>query len=101
MVPASVFIAETIGASLSVLQDLERKPRVPDFTEEWLETPTAFWLHPEGPLSDTTREEWVAKEVNRLRKRRHYQPQPYSLDTGPDYSMMAPIAMLGVLALSS
>ena len=27
----------------------------------WLEDPTLFWLHPEGPLSDTTPEEWLRK----------------------------------------
>ena len=31
-------------------------------TELWLENPLAFWLHPEGPLSDTTPEEWLAKQ---------------------------------------
>ena len=32
-----------------------------DDTAAWLKHPTAFWLHPEGPLSDTTPEEWLAK----------------------------------------
>lgn len=31
-------------------------------TAAWLKNPTAFWLHPEGPLSDTTPEEWLAKQ---------------------------------------
>lgn len=31
-------------------------------TEMWLADPSAFWLHPEGPLSDTTPEEWRHKE---------------------------------------
>jgi hypothetical protein len=30
-------------------------------TALWLEGPSAFWLHPEGPLSDTTPDEWQAK----------------------------------------
>lgn len=31
-------------------------------TELWLEGPSAFWLHPEGPLSDTTPDEWLEKQ---------------------------------------
>lgn len=31
-------------------------------TELWLEGPSAFWLHPEGPLSETTPDEWQAKQ---------------------------------------
>lgn len=31
-------------------------------TELWLEGPSAFWLHPEGPLSDKTPEEWKAEQ---------------------------------------
>lgn len=31
-------------------------------TELWLDGPSAFWLHPEGPLSDTTPDEWRAKQ---------------------------------------
>jgi hypothetical protein len=30
-------------------------------TEMWLDDPSAFWLHPEGPLSETTPDEWRAK----------------------------------------
>lgn len=29
----------------------------------WLKHPSAFWLHPEGPMSDTTPEEWLAKQT--------------------------------------
>ena len=36
-------------------------------TELWLEGPTAFWLHPEGPLSDTTPEEWRKKQPTKVR----------------------------------
>lgn len=32
-------------------------------TEMWLDDPSAFWLHPEGPLSDTTPDEWRAKQA--------------------------------------
>ncbi|WP_158514461.1 hypothetical protein [Sphingopyxis macrogoltabida] len=31
-------------------------------TALWLEGPSAFWLHPEGPLSDTTPDEWREKQ---------------------------------------
>ena len=31
-------------------------------TQLWLEGPSAFWLHPEGPLSDTTPDEWLAAQ---------------------------------------
>lgn len=31
-------------------------------TELWLDGPSAFWLHPEGPLSETTPDEWQAKQ---------------------------------------
>lgn len=34
-------------------------------TELWLEDPCAFFLHPEGPLSETTPEEWLAKQPAR------------------------------------
>lgn len=30
-------------------------------TELWLDSPSAFWLHPEGPLSDKTPDEWLAE----------------------------------------
>lgn len=39
-------------------------------TELWLEGPSAFWLHPEGPLSETTPNEYLAK-----RKRVENHPQ--------------------------
>jgi ferric-dicitrate binding protein FerR (iron transport regulator) len=29
-------------------------------TQLWLGGPSAFWLHPEGPLSETTPAEWLA-----------------------------------------
>jgi hypothetical protein len=38
-------------------------------TELWLDDPTAFFLHPEGPLSDTTPDEWKAKR-DQERKRK-------------------------------
>lgn len=31
-------------------------------TQLWLDNPLAFWLHPEGPLSDLTPDEWRAKQ---------------------------------------
>lgn len=84
-----------------------RSPPVPDFTEEWLETPSAFWLHPEGPLSNTTREEWLIKQfirmkekVDRIEARSHYRHNPYYVTTGPDYTWMTPAAILGALALT-
>lgn len=40
------------------LEELESRLRI----EGWLKHPTAFWLHPEGPLSDTTPEQWLAKQ---------------------------------------
>lgn len=33
-------------------------------TDLWLDG-GAFWLHPEGPLSDTSREDWLAKQNKR------------------------------------
>ena len=33
-------------------------------TELWLEGPTAFWLHPYGPLSNTTPDEWREYKTN-------------------------------------
>lgn len=41
-------------------------------TELWLESPSAFWLHPEGPLSETTPDEWREKE----RERKQAVPTP-------------------------
>lgn len=32
-------------------------------TELWLDGPSAFWLHPEGPLSDKTPDEWQAERA--------------------------------------
>lgn len=40
-------------SNLSVQDKLELKA--------WLADPSLFWLHPEGPLSDTTPDEWLAK----------------------------------------
>ena len=37
-------------------------------TELWLDDPTAFFLHPEGPLSETTPDEWRAKQAERRAK---------------------------------
>ncbi len=41
-------------------------------TELWLDQPTAFWLHPEGPLSDRTPDQWRADraEAEKERQRR-------------------------------
>lgn len=37
-------------------------------TELWLKGPSAFWLHPEGPLSDKTPEEWKAEQEAKRRE---------------------------------
>lgn len=39
-------------------------------TELWLDSPSAFWLHPEGPLSDTTPDEWRAKQAKEEAERK-------------------------------
>lgn len=42
---------------------IPRQGHEAQYAEElWLEGPSAFWLHPEGPDSDTTPEEWLAKK---------------------------------------
>jgi len=42
---------------------IPRKGREVEYaTELWLDGPSAFWLHPEGPLSETTPDEWKAKQ---------------------------------------
>jgi hypothetical protein len=43
--------------------------------ELWLEGPSAFWLHPEGPLSETTPEEWLAKQEAGADARRELETQ--------------------------
>lgn len=45
-------------------------------TELWLQGPSAFWLHPEGPLSDTTPEEWLAKKEAERLERLESSPVP-------------------------
>lgn len=48
-------------------------------TELWLDDPGAFFLHPEGPLSETTPEEWKAKQhakAEELEKARSPLPIP-------------------------
>lgn len=39
-------------------------------TELWLDDPSAFWLNPEGPLSETTPDEYRAKIAEREKQRR-------------------------------
>lgn len=81
---------------------LRRDPPMPDLTPQWLETPTAFWLHPEGPLSDTTREEWLAKETLRLRERvaraerksRTWGYQPYQASPSSSSDNSLPLGAL-------
>lgn len=42
---------------------IPRKGREAAYAAElWLDGPSAFWLHPEGPLSETTPDEWRAKQ---------------------------------------
>lgn len=53
----------TMNSLLRALQDHGRTPTDREIdTAMWLKDPSAFWLHPEGPLSDTTPEEWLAKQ---------------------------------------
>lgn len=52
-------------------------------TELWLDDPGAFFLHPEGPLSETTPEEWLAK-----------QPKPAPRHSGVSGFQYAPLAGL-------
>lgn len=58
---AFVFAMEVNGSD-----GIPREGREVEYaTELWLNGPSAFWLHPEGPLSETTPDEWrekVAKE---------------------------------------
>jgi hypothetical protein len=35
-------------------------------TAMWLESPSAFWLHPEGPLSDKSPGEWREEQCARV-----------------------------------
>lgn len=73
---ASVFPYEALSRTAVILRDAElvKKPDIDGAsgiaiagreeayaTKLWLEGPSAFWLHPEGPLSDTTAEEWLAR----------------------------------------
>ena len=44
-------------------------------TQLWLDGPSAFWLHPEGPLSETTPDEWLAKRAEEDRRRREAEAQ--------------------------
>lgn len=48
-------------------------------TELWLDDPSAFFLHPEGPLSETTPEEWREKQETDERNRAYLQARqsPY------------------------
>lgn len=42
---------------------IPRKGREKEYaTDLWLDGPSAFWLHPEGPLSEATPGEWLAKQ---------------------------------------
>lgn len=45
-------------------------------TQMWLDDPTAFFLHPEGPLSDKTPDEW--REEQRALARRVVSQRPPS-----------------------
>jgi len=64
-------------------------------TEMWLDDPSAFWLHPEGPLSETTPDEWRAKQAERERKRREAMAQnPYA----NAYAQMAASQLNGLAA---
>lgn len=47
--------------------------------ELWLADPSAFWLHPEGPLSDTTPDEWRTRQAEIERQRQAaMQQNPYA-----------------------
>lgn len=48
-------------------------------TELWLENPKAFWCHPEGPLSETTPEEWRIKQARKEALRGRAQPEHSAL----------------------
>lgn len=52
-------MTETVNGSGGIPRNGREKEYA---TEMWLDDPSAFFLHPEGPLSDTTPEEWLAKQ---------------------------------------
>lgn len=55
--------AFSMNSLLRALRERDRMPTDREIdTAMWLKNPSAFWLHPEGPLSDTTPEEWLAKQ---------------------------------------
>lgn len=41
-------------------------------TQLWLDDPIAFWLHPEGPLSDKTPDEWRAEQAEIAKARQDW-----------------------------
>lgn len=52
-------ISEGVSEVVNGSGGIPRKGREVEYaTELWLEGPSAFWLHPEGPLSDTTPNEY-------------------------------------------
>lgn len=55
-------MAETVNGSGGIPREGREKEYA---TEMWIDDPSAFFLHPEGPLSDTTPEEWIAKQPRR------------------------------------
>lgn len=71
-------MSDTVNGSAGI----PRKGREAEYaTEMWLDDPSAFWLHPEGPLSEATPDEWRAK-----------QPKP----SAPD-PLMQSLAGLGAI----
>lgn len=61
-------------------------------TELWLDDPSAFWLHPEGPLSDKTPDEWRAE---RAQERRDLANNPLG-----QYAQLAGLQQMPVSQLS-
>lgn len=58
-------------------------------TELWLQGPSAFWLHPEGPLSDKTREEWLEERRAEEERRRQALANSMPPNLGNAYAQMA------------